>query len=132
MAHHVLWIDSVSALIFHLTPGGIEKTHLERKNVTHHTFNKKDHHGDTNTENFYRDLSSQLSNAEEILIIGPGLAKNHFKTYLETHHKNDLARRIVGVKNSDHPTDNQILAAAREFFRTYNLFNHPIQIRSHQ
>ena len=126
MAHCVLWLDSEKAELFNLNPEGIVKTHLERKNINHHTFNNKDHHGDANTENYYKELSAMLGGANEILIVGPGLAKNHFKTYLETHFKNGIAKNIVGTESTDHPTDNQIIAVARKFFKTYNLFNHPI------
>jgi len=55
-----------------------------------------------------------------------GLAKDHFKTHLETHHTAGLAKRIIGMEVVDHPTDNQILAASRKFFKTYDLFNNPI------
>jgi stalled ribosome rescue protein Dom34 len=110
MAHYVIWLDSEKAHIFNLKAAGIEKSHLERHENNHHTRNKKDNPGDSAGEHFYRDLAVRLGDAEEILILGPGLAK-----------------KIVGMENSDHPTDNQILATARTFFKTYNLFNHPIQ-----
>lgn len=128
MAIYVIWMDSEKAQIFNLKTTGIVKTHLEKdKHLgNHHTQNKKDHHGDPASEHYFRDLAGRMKDAEEILILGPGLAKNHFKSHLETHHEQNLAKKIVGVENSDHPTDNQILAAARKFFETYNLYNHPI------
>ncbi len=126
MSDYVIWLDSEKAQIFALKTSGIERTHLEKKGVDHHTHNKKDHHGDAAPEHFFRDLALKLKDAEQLLILGPGLAKNHFRTHLETHHTGGLATRIVGFENSDHPTDNQILAAARKFYKTYDLFNNPI------
>ena len=129
MAHYVIWLDSENAHIFKLAEAGIQRSNLKLKEFNHHTHNKKDHHGDPGTDHFFKELAVRLSDAEELLILGPGLAKNHFKTHLETHHAAGLAKNIVGMENSDHPTDNQILATARKFFKTYNLFHHPIQVQ---
>lgn len=127
MSDYVLWLDSEKAMIFKFTLTGIVKTHLKKDSHDHHTHNKKDHHGDSDTEHFFRDLALKLKNAEQLLILGPGLAKNHFKTHLETHHTADLAKRIIGMETVDHPTDNQILATARAFYKTYDLYNNPIR-----
>ena len=123
MSDYVVWLDSEQAQIFALKTSGIEKSHLKKSGMDHHTHNKKDHHSDATIEHFFRDLAVKLKDAEHLLIVGPGLAKNHFRTHLETHHTGDLGKRIVGIENSDHPTDNQILAEARKFFKAYNLFN---------
>ncbi|MGZ3722895.1 MAG: hypothetical protein ACXVA9_08205, partial [Bdellovibrionales bacterium] len=127
MSHNVIWMDTEKALIFDLKESGIEKSHVQRREIKHHTFNSKDHHGDPSIEHFYKDLAVKLNGVEELLILGPGEAKTHFKTFLETHYASGLAKKIIGVESSDHPTDNQILAAGRKFFKTYNLFNHPIK-----
>ena len=126
MADYVIWLDSEKAQIFDLKPSGIEKSQLKKSGMDHHTHSKKDHRGDSAAEHFFRDLAKKLKGAEQVLVLGPGLAKNHFKTHLETHH-DGLAKKIVGIENSDHPTDNQILATARKFFKTYDLFNDPIK-----
>ena len=126
MTDYVVWLDSENAQIFAMKESGIEKSHLKKSGIDHHTFNKKDHHGDAPGEHFFRDLAVRLKDSGQLLILGPGLAKNHFKTHLETHHAESLAKRIIGIENSDHPTDNQILATARKFFKTYDLFNNPI------
>ncbi|MGZ6480506.1 MAG: eRF1 domain 2, partial [Bdellovibrionales bacterium] len=94
MAHSVVWIDSNNAHVFDLSKTGIFETRLKRSEATHHTFNKKDHHGDPSIEHFYRDVAAKLGGTEELLILGPGLAKGHFRKYLETHYK-ELAKKIV-------------------------------------
>ena len=127
MSDYEIWLDSEKAKIFALKTTGIEGRYLEKKVIDHHTSNKKDHHGDPNTKRFFQELAERLKDAQQLLILGPGLAKNHFKTHLDDHHKGGLATKIIGMVDSDHPTDNQILAASREFFRTYDLFNNPIR-----
>jgi len=123
---YIVWLDSEKAQIFSLTNSGIEKSNLEKSGMDHHSHERKDHLNDSNLEHFYRDLAIKLNDAEQLLITGPGLAKKHFTTYLESH-ANGLSKKVVGVENSDHPTDNQILASGREFFKTYAHFNTPVQ-----
>ncbi len=124
---YVVWLDSEKALIFALKTTGIEKSHLQKGGVDHHTQNKKNHHGDSSMEHFYRDLAIKLKDTKQLLILGPGLSKNHFKTHLENHHTGGLAEKIVGLESCEHLTDNQILAKSRAFFKTYDLFNNPIR-----
>ena len=126
MTDYVIWLDSEKAQIFALKISGIEKTRIQKSGVDHHSRNKKDQHTDSDQEHFFRDLAVALMKVEgKLLILGPGLAKNHFKNYLESHHKGGLVNKIVGLENCDHPTDNQILAEARKFFKHYDLFNNP-------
>ena len=123
---YIVWLDSEKAQIFALTTEGIEKSNLEKSGMNHHSHERKDHTNDSNLEHFYRDLAAKLSDAEQLLLTGPGLAKKHFTNYLESHAAT-LSKKVVGVENSDHPTDNQILASGREFFKTYAFFNTPVQ-----
>jgi len=126
MSDYVIWLDSEKALIFALKTTGIEKTHLEKGGQEHHTQNKKDSHTDAHLETFFHELALKLQDAGQFLILGPGLAKTHFKTHLEKHHHEGLAKKIIGMENSDHPTENQILETARKFFKSYDLFNRPM------
>ena len=62
---------------------------------------------------FYDQVVSCIREAESILILGPGEAKGELKKRLE---RDNLSRRIVGIKTSDKMTDNQIVAAVRGYF----------------
>ena len=62
---------------------------------------------------FYDEVVSCLREAESILILGPGEAKGELKKRLE---KDNLSRRIVGIKTSDKMTDKQIVAVVRGHF----------------
>jgi stalled ribosome rescue protein Dom34 len=62
---------------------------------------------------FYDEVVSCISDAESILILGPGEAKGELKARLE---KENLSRRIVGVKTSDKMSDKQIVAVVRGHF----------------
>lgn len=126
MSQYVIWIDTQKAHIFNLKPEGPVKTHIEKVDIEHHTYNKHDRHDNPHQDQFYHNLADNLKDATALLIVGPGLAKKHFKSYLENHHMEQLAKKIIGMQNSDHPTDNEVLQAARKFFKIYDVFNSPI------
>ncbi len=117
MIQYVVWMDSEKAHLFNVKTSGVEKSNLSVHGADHHTRSKNDLPEAAHLEHFYRDLATKLKDADQILILGPGLSKNHFKTHLETHHTAGLASKIVGMENSDHPTDNQIIASAKKFFK---------------
>ena len=62
---------------------------------------------------FYDEVVSCIRDAESILILGPGEAKGELKKRLE---KDNLNRRIVGIKTSDKMTDKQVVAVVRGHF----------------
>jgi stalled ribosome rescue protein Dom34 len=62
---------------------------------------------------FYDDVVDCISDAKSILILGPGEAKGELSKRLE---KDNLSRRIVGIKTSDKMTDKQIAALVRGHF----------------
>jgi hypothetical protein len=51
-----------------------------------------------------------------ILVVGPSTAKLHFLRLLHTHDR-VLESRIVGIETVDHPTDRQLAAYVRTYFR---------------
>ncbi|MBZ9717890.1 MULTISPECIES: translational machinery protein [unclassified Mesorhizobium] len=65
---------------------------------------------------FYHDVINALEPAKEWLIVGPGSAKDELAKHIRDHHAH-LKDRIVGVETADHPTEAQIVAHARSFFR---------------
>jgi hypothetical protein len=55
----------------------------------------------------------RCSDAEAILIFGPGEAKGELKHRLE---KNNLSGRIAGFETADKMTDSQIMSKVRKHF----------------
>jgi len=119
MSSYVLWLDSEHAKIFKFLPGKVEPHTLKRSEPDHHTHAHKE---DQSSEHFFHQVADYLKSATELLIVGPGLAKTHFKTHLEKHHHQQLAQKVLGVESMDHPTDAQIVAAARKSFQAKHLF----------
>lgn len=125
MSACVVWIDSENAKVFKITESGVEK-----KELRGHTVNpigaRHDAHKHNAEEHFFHEVATAIGNTEELLVFGAGVAKNHFKTHLEKHHHQQLAKHLVGVEPLDHLTDNQILEASRKFFKKFNTFNSSI------
>jgi stalled ribosome rescue protein Dom34 len=125
MSNFVVWLDSEKAEIFNLAEKGVVKSTVKKTSNDHHTRNPKNTGNDAGQEHFFQSVSAALKDGKEILLVGPGLGKNHLKAHLESHHAG-LAKSIVGVETCDHPSDKQVLASARAFFKTYDLFNEPV------
>ena len=121
MSASILFIDSDHAKIFSLHPGKMESAEL--KKTGHHTHHQASESNHEHEHQFFHEVATQLKNVTELLIVGPGLAKAKFKTHLETHHHHDLAKSVVGVETVDHPTDAQIIAVGRNFFKSYDVFH---------
>jgi stalled ribosome rescue protein Dom34 len=122
----VVWIDSKESFIFNLKTTGVEKSHLKKNTSNNHRRHKNDLHEDIHDEAYYKEISQKLNAADKLLILGPGLAKNHFKNYLETHQTQQLDKKVIGIENLEHLTEKQILAKAHDFYKSYHLFHNPL------
>src|SRR5271167_3860414 len=97
MANYVVSIDLDHAKIFELHPGKVEEHTLRRHEIRHHSGSEKEQNNHKNAEKFFHQVAERLTNAHEILLVGPGSAKGHFKDHLEKHDR-DLSQKIVGVE----------------------------------
>lgn len=123
MAVYVVCLDSEHAKIYKLAPGGTETQALQKHEVKHHTSHESS--SMKSSASLYHDVATKLSDASQILLMGPGVAKDQFKHHLDNHHHGTLAKKIVGTQNLDlhHMTEGEILKRAHEFFRQYDVFN---------
>jgi len=62
---------------------------------------------------FYDEVIECIRDAESVLIMGPGVAKNELNARLE---ENNLGDRVSGVETVDNMTDPQIAAKVRQHF----------------
>lgn len=111
MSSFIVWIDTEHAKIFNMSPHGVEN------------FTVKNHdHGRTDHSKFYHEVGEKLKGASEWLLVGPGHGKDEFKKHLSNHHHKNLVEKLLSTESMDHPTDPQILAHARKFFKHAHLF----------
>jgi hypothetical protein len=62
---------------------------------------------------FYDEVIDCIRDAESVLIMGPGVAKDELKVRLE---ENNLGDRVGGIETVENMTDPQIAAKVRQYF----------------
>jgi len=114
-----VWIDHKEARIFAVHVDKIDEEVVLAPHHIHHTHIRdaqsvKGHPEDD--KRFFREVASSLEGAEQVLVVGPSTAKLDFLRYIEKH---DHARgpKVVGVETVDHPTDKQLAAYAKTYFK---------------
>lgn len=117
--HVCVWIDHYEAKIFGVGTDTVETIELGDHGPHHHIHRRADHvHLGTEPvdADFLGDIAQSLTAAKAILICGPGKARYELAGFLNDRHP-AIGKRIWAVAPMDHPTNAQIIAAAREFFR---------------
>lgn len=117
--HGCVWIDHREAKVF-----GIGATETDEEvihdHVTHkHIHRKADHVGmgkEPLDHGYLKEVAEALAPFKAIVIAGPGNARTELAGYLNEYHP-ALAKRVWGIEPMDHPTDPQLVAAARKYFR---------------
>lgn len=117
--HAVVWLDHTQAKIFHVGLTGDDEMTLHPHLPTRHLHHKANSIGSGHAEtdkDFLEQVASALNDAGEILIIGPSGAKTELAKFIHTHHP-AMGSRIAGIDATDHPTDPQIVAYAKQHFK---------------
>lgn len=113
--HCAVWVDHQEAKIFKFDGDGVEQVELHPgKHPEHHVRREDTKHPD-DTQFFHR-IAEQLRGAERILVVGPSTAKLGLLRHLHAHDK-AVETRVVGVETVDHPTNPQLVAYAKEYFK---------------
>lgn len=120
MSHHAcVWIDHAEARIFQFSGDSAVEAVVAATPDRHlHHGNKQGGRRSTTEEDhaFYHAVAQALADAKEVLIVGPSTAKLEFIRHMHKH-DHALELRIVGVESVDHPTDAQLVAYAKKYFR---------------
>ena len=117
--HAVVWLDHAQAQVFFFNPSDVEEVQFRGHPSHHQVHHKSGSIGSGKSDEdkgYFHDIAITLDGAGEVLIVGPGVAKLHFVRYLHRHDPR-LEQKTVGVETVDHPTDHQIVAYARKYFR---------------
>ena len=78
---------------------------------------KQDAHIRHQLSAYHEVIISRISDADRILIFGPGQAKIQLKKEIEK--SADLAKRIQKIESADKMTHKQIAAKVKKFFESY-------------
>ena len=118
-----LWIDHRESIIVIVTGEGEETKRITSDMEKHVRFSGgaqavseediRDNKFSGHLSKYYDEVITCISDAESILIFGPGEAKGELKNRLESK---ELGGRIVGVETVDKMTDRQIAARVQQRF----------------
>lgn len=111
--HAVVWMDHSEAHVVMF-----DKEHVEAQRIKSRSHHKHQGKADENNA-FFADVAQALAGSREVLLTGPGLARIQFRDWCNTH-QGTLADTIVDSVASDHPTDGQLAALARQYFRRFD------------
>jgi len=117
--HAVVWIDHREAKVFHFSPTEIDKLVIHPENPTKHIHHKAGTVGSGHAEgdhDFLHAVAQAVADAGAVLITGPGNAKAELVRHIESHDP-ALKKLIAGVETVDHPSDGQLVAHARKYFK---------------
>ena len=118
--HAIVWIDHSQAKVFHIGLSGQDEIDLHPHLATRHIHHKANSIGSGHAKEFFAQVMNAVSDAGEILIIGPAGAKTELAKYLREQHPK-IGERIVAVEAVDHPSDREIVAYARKHFKIETL-----------
>ena len=62
------------------------------------------------------------SHAKLFNLTPQGIKTEEVKNHPHEHHHAEVAKKVLSVENMDHPTDAQIVAHAKKFFKHAHLF----------
>ena len=109
--HAVVWLDHQEAHVLMF-----DKEHVESQRVKSRSHHK--HQGKQNdAAGLYADVAKALQGTHEVLVTGPGKARDEFRAWCLQHHAHV---NVVDSVASDHPTDAQVVAMARQYFKKFD------------
>ena len=117
--HAVVWLDHLRAVVIdfsvdadhvHLVASPTEQRQVHRKSGVPGSGKHAEDRA------FHDSIVAALGDSRDVLVAGPGMAKQSFVRDLEHRHP-EWARRVVGVETMDHPSVEQLLVAARRYFK---------------
>lgn len=117
--HALIWIDHHLAKVFGIDTDTSETVIIHSSHPhqhLHHKANSIDSGHAPVDKDFLERVSAAVSHAGAILIGGPSSAKIELRKYLEHRHP-QVAAKVSAVETLDHPSDGELIAHARHFFK---------------
>lgn len=114
-----VWIDHREARVFHVSPETFDEVTVAVPQHVHRRHPKgesgaKEHPDDA--KRFFDEVARSLGGSRHVLVVGPSTAKLEFIRYLHEHER-ALESNVVGIETVDHPTDPQLAAYTRTYFK---------------
>lgn len=111
LSHVVVWVDYQEAHVIQFNAGASETEIIKTKSKHHHSHQKTGSSGDgkiSTDQDYSHEVVLAVSEANEILIVGPGSAKLELLKHANKHDAK-VSEKIIGVETVDHPSDGQLM-----------------------
>jgi hypothetical protein len=114
--HAIAFVDHQSAQVLQFDSEDVlkSKIHSHLHYTRQHGSEVRDQH------EFFGEVCNALAGISEVLVVGGHNGLEDFRHYVDKH-RPLTGQQISQYKIVDHPTDNQLVALAREFFSQYDL-----------
>ena len=110
-SHAVIWLDHKEARVI-----AFDAEHATASSVKASTHPTRQHGSTVRTEHeYYGHICDALAGGRQVLVVGTHTAQDDFKHYVEKH-RPETAKRVSGYETADYPTENQLVAQARQHF----------------
>ena len=111
--HAVVWMDHNDAHVLMF-----DREHVESQRIQSRSHHKHQGKAGDVTE-LFGAVAQALAGTRAVLLTGPGSACNEFRDWCASHAK-AAADVIVDSIATDHPTDNQLVALAKQYFKKFD------------
>jgi hypothetical protein len=120
LSHAVVWTDHQTAQVLHF-----DAEHIRTQKIRSHHHYTRQHASTVRTEHeFFAEVCAALDGVAEVLITGSHTAIADFRHYADKHRPHTAAC-IVGYEVVDHPSEKQLVAAARKYFLKHDRMGTP-------
>jgi len=105
--------------VFHFNADDVERAVVHPGRPTRHVHHKANAIGSGHSaedQAFFQAVMDAIGAAGAVLIGGPANAKHELFKHIQRHAP-QLLQRIAAVETLDHPTDRELVAHARQYFR---------------
>ena len=117
--HAIVWIDHLEARVFHFNVSEVDRLVLHPHNPTRHIHHKANTIGSGHAvedHDFLQNVAETIADARAVLITGPANTKTELVKHIARHFPT-LSAKIAAVETVDHPTDGELVAHARKYFK---------------
>lgn len=111
--HAVVWLDHAEAHVMMFDREHVESSRVRSR--SHHKHQGKETHDPA----FFPSIVEGLAGVREILITGPGSAREEFQRWWAGHPQGRNVEVAASIA-SDHPTDAQVVALAKKYFVNFD------------
>lgn len=112
--HAVVWLDHNEAHVLMF-----DREHAESQRIKSRSHHTTKHGHAAGHKDFFNAVAQALGGVHEVLLTGPAQAKLEFRDHCKQTAP-AVHQTIVDVINSDHPSDAQLVAMARQYFAKHD------------